>query len=312
MENHLSSGLSERKKTFPLPAYRVIPMQAGGIMNARRTPEREAEGGSGSTQHWIQRRLALLAERGISRSHTGLADAIGRLPSAVSKIIAGGRRIKGEEIAPIADYLLMSRQQVTDAIAADRAGLPYPGIADFLQPSAAGPGFAGDEYRSHDPLLDRPANDKAEPQADYRPRPGAAITLDEYGVDALVKEPGGDWLLDPDHKRDSWSFGARYAREVMKLVLPEAAFVLIAPDNAMAPDIQAGDRLVVDRARSHAGAGGYFVVSLGGEITIRHIDLTERDGVLRVERRHPTRSVATRTDEDLDVIGRVASQVRWL
>ena len=63
---------------------------------------------------WIDTRIKELKDEGEIKSKTGLANALGIAPSAVSRIIRGERQVKGREVDILATYLKLPRDAVLD------------------------------------------------------------------------------------------------------------------------------------------------------------------------------------------------------
>jgi len=116
--------------------------------------------------------------------------------------------------------------------------------------------------------------------------------------------PGG--LVEGEARRRR---GAEFSPELLRAlgVRPEAASVIRVKGDSMAPTLEDGDEILVDRDRRRVEArGGVFVIRLDGELMVKRLRVGV--GGIEVISDNPdweTRIVAAR---DLDVIGRVA----WL
>lgn len=115
--------------------------------------------------------------------------------------------------------------------------------------------------------------------------------------------PGG--LVEGEARRRPGSFGPELLRELG--VRAEAASLIRVQGDSMAPTLEDGDEILVDRDRRRIeGRGGVFVIRLDGELMVKR--LRPGLGGIEVISDNPdweTRLVPLRA---LDVIGRVA----WL
>jgi hypothetical protein len=129
------------------------------------------------------------------------------------------------------------------------------------------------------------------------------VTVPRLDVGASAG-PGG--LVDGETRRRR---GAEFSPELLRAlgVRPEAASVIRVQGDSMAPTLEDGDEILVNRdQRRIEGRGGVFVVRLDGELMVKRL----RSGVGGIELlsdnpEWETRVVPARA---LDVVGRVA----WL
>lgn len=109
-----------------------------------------------------------------------------------------------------------------------------------------------------------------------------------------------------------WSLARAYVQDLLCIADPGRAFVYIAAERALSPEIQVGDRLIVDMGQSGIDEGGYFLVVFAGKVVLRHLSAADHAGLCAVQTTYPTPVVQRLPTDRLTVIGRVVGQVRRL
>lgn len=109
-----------------------------------------------------------------------------------------------------------------------------------------------------------------------------------------------------------WSLARAYVQDLLCVADPARAFVYVAGDRGLSPEIQVGDRLIVDMGQAGIDEGGYFLVAIAGKVVLRHLSSADHAGLCAVQTTYPTPVVQRLAVDRLTVIGRVVGQVRRL
>ncbi len=142
---------------------------------------------------------------------------------------------------------------------------------------------------------------------------GDTVLLPEVAdASALVSAGPGALPAALEGVEHHWSLARAYVQDLLCVADPGRAFVYIAADRALSPEIQVGDRLIVDMGQSGIDEGGYFLVVFAGKVVLRHLSAADHVGLCAVQTTYPTPVVQRLPVDRLTVIGRVVGQVRRL
>ncbi len=159
--------------------------------------------------------------------------------------------------------------------------------------------------------FDRPADEDSSRYATAAD--GDTVLLPEFAdASALVSAGPGALPAALDGAEHHWSLARAYVQDLLCVADPARAFVYIAAERALSPEIQVGDRLIVDMGQNAIAEGGYFLVAFAGKAVLRHLSATDHAGLCAVQTTYPTPVVQRLAAERLTVIGRVVGQVRRL
>ena len=133
----------------------------------------------------------------------------------------------------------------------------------------------------------------------------AADGLVEVARLDIVASAGPGRLVESEAMRRPGTFSPALLRELG--VDPQAASIIRVEGDSMAPLLQHGDEILVDRARRQLTAkGGIFVLRIEGELMVKR--LRPAVGGIEVVSDNPAYPVQLLRSDALDVVGRVA----WL
>jgi len=142
---------------------------------------------------------------------------------------------------------------------------------------------------------------------------GDCVLLPEVvDASALAAAGPGAVAATLEGVENHWSLARAYVQDLLCVADPAKAFVYVAGDRALSPEIQVGDRLIVDMGQNGIDEGGYFLVAFAGKVVLRHLSTTDHAGLCAVQTTYPTPVVQRVAVDRLAVIGRVVGQVRRL
>ncbi|WP_028450594.1 LexA family transcriptional regulator [Chitinibacter tainanensis] len=146
----------------------------------------------------------------------------------------------------------------------ERAGVPQPTVHRILSGDTASPRAA--TLRK---LIDALGLSVSE----FEAGPGARAVA-EAAVETLVAIPVIEGFVDtqPHFAAQGLGFSAVLARQLA--ADPATLIAAVAPHQSMAPTIQKGDWVLIDRARTELCAGQIFAVAMDGAVMIRRIGLS--------------------------------------
>lgn len=139
------------------------------------------------------------------------------------------------------------------------------------------------------------------------PAPAGLVEVPRLDLGASAG-PGG--LVDEEPQRRPGAFAPTLLRELR--VRPVAASMIRVEGDSMAPTLEHGDEILVDRDRRRVeGRGGVFVLRLDGALMVKRLRLAA-GGAIEVTSDNPAYPARLCAADEIEVIGRVAWLARAL
>jgi len=222
---------------------------------------------------WIRDAL----RRNPSKTQAGLASALGRNASSVSRMLKGGRQVKASELSKIVTYLGES---------------PPPGaLADLI--SAAGPAGFGEAAVSFAAAPRPGLIDVAGTELAAVPRYDAKMSAGPGSIIDADAEPIGHWYIE-----------AQWLRAITQTAPSRLAVLRVAGDS-MEDTLADGDWVLVDRGQTRAAQEGIYALQIDDTTWVKRLSLNLRERLIRVISDNPRYPVQELPADDLTVIGRI-------
>ncbi len=205
------------------------------------------------------------------KTQAGLARALGRDKSSVSRLLTGDRQIKAGEVSKIVAYL---------------GEKPPPGaLADIV--NAISPRVAAAPARSSGIVA------IGETEFASIPRYDAALSAGHGSIIDANAGPIGYHLIE-----------AQWLRAVTRSAPSQLAVLRVAGDS-MEDTLADGDWVLVDRGHTRPAQEGIYALQIDDTTWVKRLSLNLRDRLIRIISDNPRYPVQELPPDDLTVIGRV-------
>lgn len=218
-------------------------------------------------QEWLDRGLSKPG-----KTQRALAKLLGVDPAAVSRMTKGFRQAKVRELATIAGYL--------------DEPIPAALLAQAEQEERAAP--QADQASTNIPEVDA--------------RTGAGLAADG----ATINVPDGAYIVSEDQVRGTWSMPLDYLR--FELRVPKLAVRLVEViGDSMQPTLYPGDRIMVNTADRRPSPPGIFALWDGLGLVVKRVEhIPNTDPLIyRISSDNPHHATYERTEEEVNIVGRV-------
>jgi hypothetical protein len=234
-----------------------------------------------------------------AKKRAGLARAFGIHPSQITRMIKHGRRMKVEDLEIISGFF-------GTPIPREYTASAKPIIGSF------DPDDKHQEYMAASSLgLRRGLTHGATPEYDVR---GGASRYGGTAQPSEVGDANGN-TYSADQVKAEWIFPEDWLKAEMRLSLSKTDIVAV-DGPSMEPDLNNGDRVLIDRSNRDPRQGAIFVIREGESIIIKHVDLVRGSDPQRIickssnPRYGPFELILDGVENE--IIGRVAGRISKL
>lgn len=223
-------------------------------------------------QDWIRSIL----DRKPDKTQAGLAKALGRDPSAITRLLQGGRQVKADELGIIATYL----------------GEAPPDSAYFA--SSGG--------RGHPPTSQLPLPEEASLSSGMIELDGEEYASIPRFDAALSAGPGS--IIDGEEPEGFTLFENQWLRAITT-VAPSRLAVVRVDGDSMEDTLRDRDLVLIDRSQHRFDRQGIYALRVGEVCWVKRLSLDLREHLIRIISDNPKYPEEKLPEEEVALLGRV-------